>query len=268
MEGLKLMSEVNLKIFVVEGQLPVREEIVNGIKENYEMRNNIFGINEIIIEGYGSIDEIKTEIAERHKKSRNGEIQYLNVGILDLVPEPYRSKRVECNDDFSNPRRAIDLILNDVIPLYNNYCFKAIFVTKVIMFCEANADKKSNKLNDRMKYRYFCNRLDYLFGLLKNKKYIIHKKPTGYPEKNDYSVRGDGVVDGGVIKMIIEMLNSYIESNNSFEPINININNELLVSINSKEGDYFKFKEPSKKQLNEIYLRKEDSNENMVSIKS
>jgi len=195
------MELVSVVVFVAEDSGSTLDYIRDEFGDNFHFKSEENGQINCKVVFFESVNEIKSKIAQRYADTLKDGKLYLSVGVLDLANLDY-----EPTGEFGITEIAEEVLNKELIPFYNNYRFRSVFVTNVFNYCTAKSEYHSEKR---------AVALAEEFGnLQKTLKDKIEKDTLSYyidKTSNPDDVFGEGIVNKDVVKKVKEKLEELIK---------------------------------------------------------
>jgi hypothetical protein len=171
------MEVADIIIFVTEEFGRTRDEYEkwfnNNIKPYIEEEYSI----KCSIKFSESVEEFRSQIKERFEKTLDEGKLYLSVGVTDLVDVKYDEIVPGGLGEFGFPNIALWVLKEIIIPFFDNYHFRAVFVTNIFNYCEEK--EKNYKINKPVYAQEFASlkkKLKEQIGKIHESDYIVDKE--------------------------------------------------------------------------------------------
>lgn len=199
------MEIADVIIFVVDEYAPTKGEydanFNNGFITNIEKKYSA----KCSVESCNSVEDIESKIKERFQKTQKEGKLYLSVGVSDLVDIRYQKSAPGGRGKFGIPKVALWVLKKIIIPFFNSYHFRTVFVTNVFNHCEEKKEEyeKKNNLVFAHEFVSMKEELKEQIKKVQESDYIVDKKKG--------KQGGEGIVDEEVFDEIRRKLYKLIE---------------------------------------------------------
>jgi len=164
-----------------------KSDIISELKEKYS--------TECLPLFFESIKDFESQIEERYKKTQKEGRLYLSIGILDLAYIDPKYDGIS-----ALPDAALSVLEEKIIPLFDDYHFRAILVTNIFNHCDEHIEDKE----------YAAYKEDFRSKKDRLEEQIV-RAGSIYVHKIRGKKFGEGQITDAVVKKIKNKLRELIE---------------------------------------------------------